>query len=167
MKDNSTKFAILSLVIVAICTGFIIFFATQFPAPVQQPSTSNDDIAFQESIKNVEEVKVSEFNAEKAKKVADEYIKAINDEDWAVIEKYSKGLTNTIRKYKLSEMTIVKNSKNEDFEYSEEKDEYIFLVEYSFETTDEEDIKALGNGKYFIVKVVDGIVKVNPFATSL
>ena len=167
MKNSSGKFAILTLVIVAICVGFIIYFATRFPVRTVNVITTDDNTVFEASIKDVEEVKVTEFNAEKAKEVADEYIKALNDEDWATVEKYSKGMASTLRNYKLSDVTIVKNSKNEDFEYSEEQNEYVFLIEYSFETTDENDIKALGNGKYFIVKVVDGIVKVNPFATSL
>ena len=167
MKNNSIKFAALSLVIVAICVGFIIFLATTFPVQTSESTTNSDDSVFEAMIKDAQEVKVTEFNAEKAKEVADEYIKAINDEDWATVEKYSKGMAKTLRNYKLSEMTIVKNSKNEDVDYSAEKDEYVFLVEYSFETTNENDIKTLGNGKYFIVKVVDGIVKVNPFATSL
>ena len=58
---------------------------------------------------------------------------------------------------------------------SANSDDFITIktLETSYDTTnlgnsiDENDIKALGNGKYFIVKVVDGIVKVNPFATSL
>ena len=76
-------------------------------------------------------------------------------------------MAKTLRNYKLSDMAFVNNPSGDIYEYSEENDEYVFFVEYSFDTQNEKDIQAIKDGKYFIVKVVDGVVKVNPLATSL
>ena len=42
MKNGSTKFAILSLVIVSICVGLIIFFSTRFSTTNQNQNTQSN-----------------------------------------------------------------------------------------------------------------------------
>ena len=174
MKDkksnkNSFKFMVFALLVLAVIIGLVVFF-------LNKPSTQSDnnssistleDKAFEESIKNVGEVKLNELTGEKALEIAEDYVAAVNDENWPTVEKYSKGMAKTIRSYKISEMNIVTNSKDEKYKYNEEKNEYIFIVDFSFGTQDEKDIKEISEGMYFIVKLVNGIVNVNPLAKEL
>lgn len=167
MKNNNAKFAIIGLVVVILIIGIIVFLVTRPSTNPETNSFSAEDIAFEESLKGIEEATVTDFNEEKALAIADEYIQALNDEDWATIEKYSKGMTSALRKYQLSDMVIVDNSSGNKFNYIEDKNEYVFLVEFSFRTQDEKDIESIAKGKYFIVRVIDNKVKVNPIASEI
>jgi len=168
MKNSSSKFAILTLIIVSICVGLIIFFSTQFTVTVTPNQvTKTEDTFILESIKNVEEAKVTDFNSEIANQIANEYIQAVNEKNWAVVEKYSKGMAQSLSNYGISDMRFVKTTSGKDFDYIQDKDEYVFLVEFTFTTQNNEEINKIANGKYFTIKTVDGIVKVNPISSEL
>jgi len=147
-KIEKYIYVVIALIIGAVLASVVTYVIMDNKINNEQNVNNSGNIV--ENNENVDNSN-NKTNLDKAKRIAKEVEKAVNDENWDYLDKNAAAGSNAFKDYGIYNYVV----DIDNYEYIEEYNEYVFRESYDWDRTKIESLKDVSLGKMLIIKFED------------